>query len=102
MVDRKKYSNPLFILVNNNTGSAAEALAFSMQQQKRAQIIGKRSAGAAHMNSWYVINDCLFVSISTGAPTIPGTEISWERIGIIPDFEVDEGKEIEFIRSNFK
>ena len=73
-----------------------------MKKQKRATIIGKPSAGAAHMNSWYVINDCLFVSISTGAPTIPGTEISWERIGILTDFEVDSGKETEFILSKLK
>lgn len=101
-ITEKKYNNPLFIITNNGTGSAAEAFAFSMKKQKRATIIGKRSAGAAHMNSWYVINNCLFVSISTGAPTVPGTETSWERIGIVPDFEVDAGKEIDFILSNLK
>lgn len=98
----KKYNNPLFIITNNGTASAAEAFAFSMKKQKRATIIGKRSAGAAHMNSWYVINDCLFISISTGAPTIPGTEISWERTGILPDFEVEAGKEIECIVTDLK
>ncbi|NOU46897.1 MAG: S41 family peptidase [Bacteroidales bacterium] len=98
----KKYNNPLFIITNNVTRSAAEAFAFSMQTQKRAKIIGKASAGAAHMNSWFVINDHVFVSISTAAPTIPGTEISWERTGIKPDFEVEAGKEIEFILSNLQ
>lgn len=98
----KKYDNPLYIIINGRTASAAEAFAFSMQTQKRAKIIGQPSAGAAHMNSWYVINDHLFVSISTAAPTLPGTEISWERTGIKPDFAVDAGKEIDFILSNFK
>ncbi len=93
----KKYNNPLYIIVNKGTGSAAEAFAFSMQKQNRAKIVGQSSAGAAHMNSWYVVNDKLFVSVSTAAPTLPGTEISWERIGVKPDFEIEAGKELDFI-----
>ena len=98
----KKYDNPIFIIINNRTASAAEAFVFSMKKQNRASIIGKRSSGAAHMNSWYAVNHSLFISISTGAPTIPGTETSWEKVGIAPDFEVDAGKEIEFILSKLK
>ncbi|NOU20014.1 MAG: S41 family peptidase [Bacteroidales bacterium] len=93
----KKYDNPLYIIINGKTGSSAEAFAFTMQTQKRAKIIGKHSAGAAHMNTWFVVNDNLFASISTAAPTIPGTEESWERIGVKPDFEIDAGNEIDFI-----
>jgi hypothetical protein len=93
----KKYDNPLYIIVNEKTGSAAEAFAFCLQNQKRATIVGKHSAGAANMNSWYTINDNLFVSVSTSAPTIPGTQKSWESTGVIPDFEVESGNEIETI-----
>lgn len=93
----KKYENPLFIIVNGGTASAAEALAFSLQHNKRAKIIGQRSAGGAHMNSWYPVNDQVFVSVSTAAPTIPGTEVSWEQRGVQPDHVTDPGKEIEFI-----
>jgi hypothetical protein len=98
----KKYDNPLFILVNRGTASAAEAFAFSLQHQKRAKIIGQPSAGAAHMNSWYVVNDQLFVSVSTAAPTIPGTEESWEEKGVQPDHLAANGTEIEFIRTTLK
>jgi hypothetical protein len=92
---QEKYGNPLFIIINKNTASAAEALTFALQANKRAVVVGQPSAGAAHMNSWYVVNDDVFVSISTGAPTLPGTETSWEGKGIQPDYRVAGGDEID-------
>lgn len=81
----KRYENPVYIIVNNKTASAAEAFAYVLQQNRRAKIIGERSAGAANMNSWYAINDENFVSVSTAAPSLPGKNISWEQNGIQPD-----------------
>lgn len=94
----KKYDNPLFIIVNKGTASAAEAFAFSLQNNKRAIIIGQQSAGAANMNSWYVVNDHIYLSVSTASPTIPGTEESWEQKGVQPNHVVESGKEVEFIQ----
>lgn len=93
----KKYDNPLFIIINNGTASAAEEFAYSLQNKKRATIVGQRSAGAANMNSWYVVNEQIYVSVSTAAPTLPGTEESWEQKGVQPDHLVERGAEIEFI-----
>jgi hypothetical protein len=93
----KRYDKPLYIIINKKTASAAEALAFALQANKRATVVGQRSSGAANMNSWYVVNDAVFVSVSTGAPTLPGTETSWERSGIQPDYSVAEGNEIASI-----
>lgn len=98
----KKYDNPLFIIVNRGTASAAEEFAYSLQSKKRAKIIGQRSAGAANMNSWYVVNDQIYVSVSTAAPTLPGNEESWEQKGVQPDHIVENGTEIDFIRTLIK
>ena len=94
----QKYNKPLFILINHGTASAAEAFSFALQANKRAVVVGQPSAGAAHMNSWYPVNDNIFISISTGAPTLPGTEITWERKGISPDHLVEAGKEIIMVQ----
>lgn len=94
----EKYDKPLFIMINSGTASAAEAFAFALRANKRAVVVGQPSAGAAHMNSWYPVNDNIFISISTGAPTLPGTEITWERKGIQPDHLVEAGKEITIIQ----
>ena len=96
-IQQKRYANPLFIIINKKTGSAAEALTFALQAKKRAIVVGQPSAGAANMNSWYVVNDDVYVSVSTGAPTLPGTDTSWERKGIQPDHTVAEGNEIEYV-----
>lgn len=90
---RQVYSKPLFVLVNGKTASAAEALAFALQSQKRAVIVGQRSAGAAHMNSWYVVNPEVYVSVSTGAPTLPGSTVTWEGVGVQPDRVLGEKEE---------
>lgn len=95
----KKFDNPVFIIVNKRTASAAEAFAFSLQNNKRAVIIGQQSAGAANMNSWYVVNDHIYLSVSTASPTIPGTEESWEQKGVQPNHVVESGKEMEFIQT---
>ena len=91
----KKYNHPVYILINKNTASAAEAFAFVLQQNKRAKIVGERSAGAAYMNSWYAIDDENFVSVSTAAPSIPGKNISWELTGVQPDIKVKKGDALE-------
>lgn len=97
-----KYEKPLYIMINRGTVSAAEAFAFALQSRKRAIIVGQRSAGAAHMNSWYPVNEHLFVSVSTAAPTLPGTEITWEQEGVQPDHVVEVGQEIAYITSLIK
>lgn len=93
----KKYAKPVYILINNNTASAAEAFAFVMQQNKRAKIAGETSAGAAYRNEWFIVNDENYVSVSTAAPNLPGTELNWEREGVQPDIKVKKGDALEFL-----
>lgn len=94
-LEEKKYDKPVFILIDNRTASAAEAFAFVMQQNKRAKIVGERSAGGAHMNEWYAVNDENYVSVSTAAPSLPGTQQSWEQVGIQPDIKSKSGDALE-------
>lgn len=97
-----KYEQPLFILVSKGTASAAEAFAYALQRHRRAKIVGQRSAGAAFMNSWYPVNGQLYISVSTGAPTWPGTVESWEATGIQPDYTVPEGTELDAVMGLLK
>lgn len=92
-----RYTNPVFIVIDRGTVSAAEAFAFSLQHTKRATIVGETSAGAAHMNSWYFINDQIFLSVSTAAPALPGTQSNWEGTGVQPDVTIDAGSDIHAI-----
>lgn len=81
----RPYERPLYILVNDDTASAAEAIAFELQYMKRATIVGQRTAGGAHMNELYPANNRFLLSVSIAAPVFPGTSQSWELTGIQPD-----------------
>lgn len=95
---QERYQRPLYILVGKKTASAAEAFAFTLQAQRRAVIIGQPSAGGAHMNTWYPVNDEIYVSVSTAAPVLPGTTVSWEGKGVQPDHITKEGEELMLVR----
>lgn len=96
-LSEKKYDKPLFILVNNRTASAAEAIAFVLQQHKRAKIVGEKTAGAAYMNEWFAINDQNYVSVSTSSPNIPGTVETWQGVGVRPDIKVKNGDPVSVV-----
>lgn len=98
----EKYNKPVYILVNGGTASAAEAFAYVLQANKKATIVGQVSAGAANMNTFYPVNGLYFVSVSTAAPTLPGTQNSWEHKGIQPDHVTTPGEEIKFIKERGK
>ncbi len=97
-----KYDRPLFILINRGTASAAEAFAYALQKHKRAKVVGQRSAGGAFMSSWYPVNEHLYLSVSTGAPTWPGTTENWEGTGVQPDYTVSEGTELNAVAELLK
>ena len=57
--------------------------------------MGEPSAGAAYMNTYFLINDNLVLSVSTAAPFIPGTRLSWESEGVQPNVLVDPKESLE-------
>lgn len=94
---QQRYTKPLYVLINNNTASAAEYFAFVMQLRNRAEIVGQPSAGGAHMNEFFAVNNDIFLSVSVAAPTIPGTDESWEQKGVKPDYITIVNRELEFV-----
>jgi C-terminal processing protease CtpA/Prc len=81
---------PLYILTSGRTFSAAEAFAYSMQQRKRAIVIGERTAGGANPNRYFPLEPGLAVSISIGTTVNPVSGTNWEGTGVRPDIEVPE------------
>ncbi len=86
-LNEKRYDNPVYIIINKKTASAAEAFAYVLQQNKKATIVGERSAGAANKNEYFAINSDNYVSVSTASPSLPGKHNTWQQKGIIPDIK---------------
>lgn len=79
---------PVVVLIDRESASGSEALAFSLREEQRAIIVGSRSAGAAH-----VLRDA--VPLPGGfALYIPQYRLDgrvshadWEGVGVRPDIE---------------
>ncbi len=92
-VGGKKYLNkPIYVLVNNRTISAAEGLAYELQQHLGATIIGEKTYGAANPVKVFYIDNAyqLFVPITEVKNTI--TQTNWEHIGVDLDVKIAHEK----------
>ena len=84
---------PLVVLIDAGSASASEALAFSLQEESRATIVGSRSIGAAHAVFDAVElpgNYSLYVPEYRAEGRISGK--TWEGIGIVPDIRAGPGE----------
>jgi len=89
VVGRRSDGQPLIILVGPSTFSAAEDFAYSMQQLKRATVVGEKTGGGAHMGRGLQRLSPLFTAfIPTGMSVNPITKRNWEAVGVEPDVTV--------------
>jgi hypothetical protein len=78
----------LYILISNNTGSAAEGLAYTLQSLKRATVAGEHSYGGANSGSIVPVEAGFIFFLPTGQTISPITNSNWEGTGVLPDVEV--------------
>lgn len=87
---------PIMVLIDRRTGSAAEAVAYALQSQGRAELVGIRSGGAAHMIGDPVsLPHGFSMGIPEARPIDRITGVNWEQTGVNPD--VDGGDDPLFI-----
>jgi len=92
-VNGKKYlGKPVYILVNNRTISAAEALAYNLQKHNIATVIGDKTYGAANpVKAFFIGNKYhLFIPVSIEKNAITNT--NWEHKGIDADIKISSEK----------
>lgn len=79
---------PVFVLINERTGSGAEEFAYDLQAMKRATLVGKTTAGAATPGGFRPLpaGFAAFIPMQVVSNAITGG--NWEGIGVSPDIEV--------------
>jgi hypothetical protein len=79
---------PLYVLVDQGTGSGAEEFAYDLQALKRATLFGETTAGAATPGGYRPLAHgfVAFIPMQIVANTITGT--NWEGVGVVPDVSV--------------
>lgn len=75
---------PLYVLVNKETGSAAESFAYMLKHLKRATIIGETTSGAGNGASYHRIGDRFAINIACQQTINAITNTSFERVGVKP------------------
>ena len=82
---RRMLEQPVFILTGKDTFSGGEELAYNLQTQGRATLVGEATSGGAHPGSTYRIHPHFGVFIPNGYAINPITGRNWEGSGVQPD-----------------
>lgn len=85
---------PVYILVGNRTSSAAEGFAYTLQQYRRATIVGEQTKGEGNPGQLFVLNDFLYIMIPTIEGLNPVTGKGIEGSGVTPDIAVSPGNSL--------
>lgn len=80
---------PLYVLTSGRTGSAAEAVAYTLQQSRRATVVGQTTAGAANPGGEIDVGEGFRVFVSVATPINPLSRDNWEGRGVVPDIAVE-------------
>lgn len=80
-------TQPLVVLVNGDSASAAEILAGALQDNKRAVLVGEKTYGKGLVQTVFPLPDGGALKLTTQKYFTPqGIDI--DKIGIVPDFKV--------------
>ncbi|GAA2454967.1 S41 family peptidase [Streptomyces mauvecolor] len=78
-------SKPLYVLSSDTTFSAAEELAYDLQQLGRAVVVGEPTRGGAHPCQGWTVHPHLEVTVPVGRAVNPVSGTNWEGTGVQPD-----------------
>ena len=81
---------PLAILVNQNTASAAEIVAGSLQARGRARLIGSTTYGKNAIQSVYPLLDGSSLHVTTASWWVPGSNLPKMGAGLQPDISLSQ------------
>ena len=85
---------PMVVLCNDGTASAAELFTAALRDYDLAKIVGKTTFGKGTLQTTFSVSDGSAIKLSTAFYN-PPKNVSYDKIGIKPDFEVDLKKEWE-------
>ncbi|MGW2818579.1 S41 family peptidase [Streptomyces sp. NPDC001415] len=78
-------SKPLYVLSSGATFSAAEELAYNLQQLGRAIVVGEPTRGGAHPCRGWTVHPHLEATVPVGRAINPVSSTNWEGTGVQPD-----------------
>ncbi len=89
---------PVYVLTSTRTFSAGEAMAFVLQQQHRATIVGETTGGGAHESWPRRVTDHIFAVIPGARFTEAVSLSDWEGRGVQPEIHTPAVEALEEAR----
>jgi len=86
---------PVYLLIDGRSRSAAEMVAYTFQQYKLGELIGATTEGAANISDDFPVTPGFRLSISTGRTVQPISQGDWEGIGVAPTVRADPTHALE-------
>ena len=78
-------AKPVYVLTGSRTFSAAEELAYDLQQLGRATVVGEPTRGGAHPREGWTVHPNLEATIPVGRSINPVSGTNWEGTGVLPE-----------------
>ncbi|MFD5437939.1 S41 family peptidase [Kitasatospora sp. NPDC127067] len=88
-------SKPLYVLSSDSTFSAAEELAYDLQQLGRAVVVGERTRRGAHPCQGWTVHPHLEATVPVGRAVNPVSRTNWEGTGVQPDVPCAAGDSLD-------
>ncbi|WP_371501148.1 S41 family peptidase [Kitasatospora sp. NBC_00374] len=79
---------PVYVLTSATTFSGGEEIAYNLQAQRRATLVGETTKGGAHPTDWYPVTPHISVTVPTSRSINPVTGTNWEGVGVVPEIAV--------------
>lgn len=96
--DGLQLSMPVYILTSHSTFSAAEDFSYSMQQAKRALVVGDTTGGGAHPAGPFQLGQGFLINLPFAQSINPYSKTNWEGIGVRPDIGVKADQALEKVQ----
>lgn len=86
---------PVRVLTSRDTFSGCEELAYNLQAQERAVILGETTRGGAHPVETFEVADVLELHLPTTMSVNAVTGTNWEQVGVVPEHPCVAGDALE-------
>jgi peptidase S41-like protein len=92
-------TKPIFVLTSHTTFSAAEAVAYFLQAQRHAIVVGDTTRGGANPGDFYAVDTDYVIFVPDARAVSPVTGANWEGTGVIPNIAVPAAAALDTARA---
>ncbi|WP_314247100.1 S41 family peptidase [Streptomyces kutzneri] len=86
---------PVHVLTSEFTFSGGEDVAYTLQAQGRAVVVGATTRGGAHPTARHAVAEHVLVTVPTARTVNTVTGGNWEGVGVVPDVRVPAEQALE-------